>query len=698
MIPITTRQYFQRVELCFSKKSLLFLFLITSLIGRSQVFTGAGGAIQDNGNDTYFTLGVSGLNPANIDSVFGLEQVCFTITHPAVTELYIYLQSPNGVMVNLTLGSSSSGADFANTCFDNASGNSITLGTSPYTGTYAPVSYLGRFNTGVPGNGNWTLIVHDGFPGNNAGAVVSWSLKFGNAPAHPVIFNSSNLPIVFINSTQPITETESAATIGIVDNGANRNNLTDPHNNYNGKVGINVRGSSTRNFEKKSFSFETQDAVGNPTSNSILGMPPETDWILNACYIDKTLLRNALAFDLSRSMGHYASRYKYVELFQNNEYRGVYMLAERPKHDVNRINIKKMDVDDDVFPDYTGGYILKIDRHDELGWYSQYPGNSASGAKPYFQYIYPRDIDITAAQKNYIQTHMNEFETVMNSASYADPNTGYAKYIDVSSFVDYFIINELSKNVDGYKLSTYMYKENIDQGGKMFIGPVWDYDIAFHNCNYGFAFDPSGWAYQGQVDDYPSPTWWIKLMQDPVFQAKLYCRWNELRQNILSTGALNSYIDATAGLISEARDRNFRQWPIVGAYIYPNPQNQAGANHGTEITDLKTWLVNRINWLDANIAGTCAIGLQEQVAVSDVMIYPNPMQQNTTFSVKLHERADVSLCITDLVGKEVARFLNTNVPSGESTIVFEKNQIRSGVYLYQLQINNSVKTGKLIIL
>jgi spore coat protein CotH/subtilisin-like proprotein convertase family protein len=697
MILISTSQYF-RIELGLAKKGIVFLFFVVAFVAKAQVFNGTGGAIPDNGNDTYFTLPVSGLNPTQIDSTFGLEQVCFTINHPSTSELYIYLQSPSGTMVELTLGSSSSGADFLSTCFNNSSGNSITRATAPYTGTFYPVSYLGRFNTGVSGNGNWNLIVHDGFPGNNAGTLVSWSLQFGTSPAHPVIFNSSNLPIVVINSSQPITELESVATVGIIDNGANRNNITDPKNNYNGKVAINVRGSSTKNFEKKSYSFETQDAVGDPTPNSILGMPSETDWVLNASYLDKTFLRNALAFDLSRSMGHYSSRYKFVEVVENNEYRGMYLLCERPKHNINRINIQKMNANDDVFPDYTGGYIFKIDRPEEAGWYSQLPGLSSNGGKFYFQYVYPKDIEITASQKSYIQGYMNGFETMMNSTTYADPVNGYPKYIDVTSFVDLFIINELSKNVDGYRLSTYMYKDNIDQGGKMFTGPVWDYDIAFHNCNYGISFDPSGWAYQLQVADYPSPTWWIKLMQDPAFINKVYCRWHDLRQNVLDVQTLYSYIDATSATLTEARSRNFRQWPILGAFIFPNPQDQNGATYATEVSDLKNWLANRIAWLDANIGGNCLIGLKEELVDHELKIFPNPMVQSTTFAFKLSEQADVSLCITDLVGKEVARYLNTNVPSGESKIVFEKNQVRSGVYLYQLQINNAIKTGKIIVL
>jgi hypothetical protein len=290
---------------------------------------------------------------------------------------------------------------------------------------------------------------------------------------------------------------------------------------------------------------------------------------------------------------------------------------------------------------------------------------------------------------------MNDFETMMNSASYANMTTGYPAFINVNSFIDYFIVNELGKNVDAYRLSTYVVKESIIKGGKLSMGPVWDFDLAWHNCNYASNVD--GWAYQVQVNDYPSPTWWTRFMQDPNFMNQLRCRWNELRQNILSINYLHGYIDANANAINEAQERNFRQWPVIGAFIYPNPQSQVGASYWSEVTDLKNWLTNRIAWLDANMPGDCAVGIQENVSVSNLKIYPNPMGTSTTFSMKLAESADISLCITDIAGKEVARYLNANTPEGDSKIIVERNQMQAGIYFYQLQINSAVKSGKIII-
>jgi len=679
------------------EKIITISCLLFSLIYKAQTFSGTGGSIQNNGQDTYFTLNVAGLSPSTIDSVFGLAQVCFTINHPDVSELYIYLKSPAGIIVELTLGSSSSGSGFTNTCFEHQNGNSVTLGNSPYTGNYRPVGYLGRFNTGQTGNGTWNLIVHDGFPTTNAGTLISWNLKFGSTVAPPVVLNSSNLPLVFINTTQPITETNSTINMGIVNNGSTRNNLTDPWNGYNNKAQINIRGNTSKNFEKKSFSIETHDALGNELNVPLLGMPAESDWVLGANYLDKTLIRNALTLDLYRSMGHYSSRYKNVELFLNNEYQGVYALMEKPKRNINRVNIAKLDPTDNTLPYVSGGYIIKIDRPSEPGWYSHLAGNCPANSKFFYQYVYPHDSDITASQRNYLQTYVNDFETLMNSANYNDPVNGYPKYIDIDSFIDFFIINELSKNIDGYRLSTYMFKKSNIEGGKLFIGPVWDYDIAWHNCNYNNAFSPIGWTYQLQDNDFPIPTWWLKFMQDPAFTSKLKCRWNSLRQNILNINKLNQYIDSSANVLDESQKRNFKQWPILGAYIWPNPQNQSGANYQSEVTDLKNWITNRISWIDANITGSCDVGLKENSVASNLLVYPNPMDTKTTFSMNLTKNTNISLCITDLVGKEVARFLNTNAPPGESQIIIERNQLPSGIYIYQLEADHVITKGKIVI-
>jgi len=684
------------------KKIIIVFCLFFSFATKAQVFNGAGGVIQNLAHDTYFALSVSGLSPTQIDPTFGIEQVCININHPAVEELNVFLQSPSGNIVELTEGRSCSGINYTNTCFDSRLSASITSGVAPYTGSYKPIGYLGRFNTGQAGNGTWNLIVKDWLINANAGTLISWSITFGNSPSQPVVFSSSNLPIVIMNTTQPISDTKTLISLGIIDNGSpNRNNVTDPFNNYNQKAVITLHGSSTKDFEKKSYNFQASDMSSNSINVSILGMPSENDWELLAPYQDKSLIRIPLTYDLFRKMGHYASRFKNVEVVLNNEYQGIYLLAEKPKRDSNRISVNKLTTlpADNIFPNISGGYIIKIDRPDAPGWFSLFGGTCPTNTHFYYQYDYPKASDITIQQQNYIKSYVDSFETVMNSPSFADPLIGYSKYIHRGSFIDYFIINELSKNVDAYRFSTYMYKDRITHGGKLHIGPVWDYDIAWHNANYNNSFFSYGWQYQMQDTTYPSPKWWGRFMQDTGFVNALYCRWNELRQNILSINYLNNYIDSSASVLNESQQRNFTQWPVLGAYINPNPQNQTNATFLGEVSDLKTWIANRITWLDGAIVGHCSStgGITKNNFDNNFNVYPNPMESTTTFYMRINEDADVSLCIVDLVGKEVNRYLKSHAPPGELKIIFEKKQIPAGIYFYQLQVNDAIKKGKIII-
>ncbi len=685
--------------------SITITSLLFSVGIKAQIYTGTGGNITNDGQETYFNLLVTGLVPAQLDSAFGVEQVCININHPVNRELTISLKSPDGRVVKLLQGSSLSGTNFTNTCLDSRADSSITLTNGPYNGTYKPIGFIGRFNNGQTGNGLWKLIVKDFQDNANAGSLLSWSISFGNSPSKPVIFTSSNLPIVFINTgNQSISDSEILANMGIIDNGAGqRNDTIDNRNNYNGKTMIHIRGNTSKNFDKKSYALETHDISGNDLNVSLLGMPAESDWVLTASYTDKTLIRNPIAYDLFREMGHYSPRYKNVELVINNEYKGVYEFMEKPKRNNSRVDISKLQPDENLYPDITGGYIIKIDRPDEDGWYSLIGGNSQNNSSFYYQYVYPKDVDITVPQKNYIQYFMDTVETVINSASYADPANGYRKYLDVESFIDFFIINELSKNVDAYRLSTFLYKDNISYGGKLHIGPVWDYDIAWHNADYGNAFSPAGWEYQTAVNDYPSPAWWGRFLQDSYFLNKLACRWQELRQGILENTYLNNYIDAGANLLNEAQQRNFTQWPTMGAYISPNPQNQYNADYMGEVLDLKNWITARTAWMDANITGLCTVGIQDiELAENSVQPFPNPFTNDLNIVYKVPEniaagmQAKVKIELINVLGDIIQLIFNGNKNSGTYQENIAMPQLASGVYFIKMSVNSIVFYQKVV--
>jgi subtilisin-like proprotein convertase family protein len=670
--------------------------LVFSFYSKAQVFTGTGGAILNNGQDTYFNLAVTGL-PTQLDSTFGIEKICISINHPALEELYIYLESPGGTLIQLTAGNSMSGTTYTNTCFDSRVDSSVTQVNSPYSGTYKPMGYLGRFNNGQLANGTWKLVVHDYLAFVNSGSVMNWDIAFGNSPPKAVTFTSSNLPIITINTgTQTIVDTDILVNMGIIYNGpGQRNHPGDSPNNYNAKTTIHIHGNSTRNFEKKSFTLETRDMAGAVLNASLLGMPAENDWDLIAPYQDKSLAREPLTYDLYRQMGHYSARFRNVEVMINNEYRGVYMLMEKTKRDSNRIDISKLTPTDNTSPDVTGGYIIKIDRPEAPGWNSLLSGNSPTGSHFYYQYVYPKDSDITTPQKDYIKSVLDNFETVMNASYFADPATGYQKYIDESSFIDFFIMNELSKNVDAYRLSTYLYKDKVTHGGKLCIGPVWDYNIAWHNCNYGDSFDPMGWEFQTQDTLHPSPMWWSRFFQDSNFMDKVYCRWHSLRSTILNANHLNAYIDSIAGVLNESQQRNFTQWPILGTYIYPNPQSQSNATYQSEINDFKTWIANRIPWLDANINGTCqSVGIEEQLALASPSMncFPNPFSNNLSITYKIPENlslpAQVKIELINLIGDKILLLSNTDKTAGTYKEESTMPQLGAGMYMVKLSINN----------
>jgi subtilisin-like proprotein convertase family protein/spore coat protein CotH len=683
------------------KKILTLLFISSCIIGSAQSFSGNGGPIQNNGVETYFPCQVASLSPSNIDSVFGLQQVCINVSHPHVEELYIYLLSPSGMTVEISQGSSCSGQDYDSTCFNSGAASPITATVAPYKGTYRPIGNLGRFNNGQSAIGTWTLVVKDYLAFVNSGTLVSWSMDFGNNPGKPVFLSSTNLPIIIINTNGlVINDSKQTVNFSVIYNGPGQlNHPTDAKNNFDGKAVIHIRGNSTKDFEKKAFAIELRDNTNNKVDAPLLGMPAESDWEMIAEYQDKTLMRIPFTYQLARKMGKYAARTKNVEVIVNGEYRGVYALSEKIKRDPNRLDIRKLSNNDNSMPFISGGYILKIDRPEAPGWYSLLPGNSQNNTHFFYQYDEPKDSVITSQQKTYIQNCMNNFETVMNSANYKDPVNGYPKYIDVNSCVDVFLINEMSKNVDAYRLSAYIYKKDQSQGDKLFMGPVWDYDIAWHNCNYADTFDPWGWVYQLQDTAHPAPMWWTKFMQDSSFVNLVTCRWKSLRQNILSNNSMYAYIDSVANELSAAESRNFRQWPILGMYIFPNPQNQVNATYASEVADLKTWINNRTAWIDGTLqnASCKTVGINElEGSENTVEVYPNPSPGSTTFKINLAQASRVSLSITDGLGRLVSQVTEEDRPSGENKIVLNRNSLEDGIYFYHLKINDVTKAGKVI--
>ena len=405
------------------------------------------------------------------------------------------------------------------------------------------------------------------------------------------------LPQVYLNTnSQEIPdEPKIIAEISI----ENKGEIT-----YEGLIGIEIRGQSSQMFPKKQYGFETRDSANEDIDVSLLGLPEEEDWILHAPYSDKSLIRNALIYDLSRDIGRYASRLVFVELILNNTYDGLYILMEKLKRDKYRIDINKLKSDENEGEDLTGGYILKLDKEDSYNQLNSFtstirPPNSINNQQIRFVFDTPNEEDITDEQRNYIKSYINSFENTLNSNQFSDLENGYSKYINVDSFIDFFILNELSNNVDGYRLSTWLVK---DKNELLSIGPIWDFNLAFGNANYcgGERYDV--WAYKFNErcsqDFWQIPFWWNRFMEDPNFKNLLQQRWNTLRNYELSEDVILSKIDNYINLFesSGSREANFRRWQILGEYVWPN--NFIGGSYPDEINYLKEWISNRLAGLD----------------------------------------------------------------------------------------------------
>jgi len=422
----------------------------------------------------------------------------------------------------------------------------------------------------------------------------------------PLIFTNSNLPIVVINTNGQSIQDDPRiiCDMGIIDNGfGNMNSINDPYNNYNGKISIEYRGSSSQSFPKKPYALETQDSIGNNNNVSLLGMPVENDWILYAPYSDKALMRNFLTFDLGRKMGNYSPRTVYCELVINGDYKGIYILMEKIKRDNDRVDIAKLDFDDNAGDSLTGGYIVKIDKYTGTGgtdWTSNFP--DIAGGPMEIQYHYPEASNMSIQQLDYIEHFIDSFEYALAGPNFTDSLIGYSKYIDVNSFIDLYIINELSKNIDGYRLSTYMYKDRDDNGGKLTMGPFWDYNLAYGNADYCSGGITSGWEVDGGCGG-DNPFWFERLLDDTTYQNKLKCRWEYFRARSLHQDTLFNFIDSVAFYLDDAQQRNFQKWNILGNYVWPN--YYVGNTYQDELNFFKNWIGDRITWLDNNLGGTC---------------------------------------------------------------------------------------------
>ncbi|NBA85486.1 T9SS type A sorting domain-containing protein [Emticicia sp. CRIBPO] len=473
--------------------------------------------------------------------------------------------------------------------------------------------------------------------------------------------DSTNLPI-FILDTQGqaiIDDPKTMTRLKVIHNKNGKYNKPgDAPNEYDGFAGFEYRGSSSQDFPKKPFGFELWDERENDIKAGFFGMPKESDWILYPSYNEKSLMHNTLTMRIARKMGMYASRTQYVEVIVNGSYEGVYVLMEKIKRDKDRVNIAKLEPTSTSGDDLTGGYIIKIDKNTgtNLGtWESKYP--NPGNVRNFSAFFYEAPKEITELQKTYIRDYVGKFEDVMFSKDFADPTAGYAKYIDVKSFYMMFILNEFSKNVDGYRISTFLYKDKDSKGGKLTMGPPWDYDIAYGNAEYceGWRSELFAFRYNDicPKDTWLVPFWWERLISDPVFVGQMRAEYFKLRESggILDYASIVKEIDQMAAEINEAQKRNFKKWPVLGKYTWPSPQ-PVPATWELEVKELKDWIQARLTWLDKNLPAQYT-ALENSSPKVDLKAYPNPFLDTISLRFTSEKEGNAPLEFFDLQGKMI---------------------------------------------
>ena len=395
-------------------------------------------------------------------------------------------------------------------------------------------------------------------------------------PAGAAAQNDERLkvPIVLIDAPQEIVdEPKRTATMRVFD--------TQRHEDYNGHVGIELRGFGSQKHPKKSYGFETRELSGKDRNVSLLGMPKDEDWVLIANYRDESLLRNHVAYAASRWLGRYAARTQFVEVVVNGTYEGVYLLAEDLKLTDSRVAVDDTDV--------SGGYVLEM------------VTTERTRGKRFFTtpvkhqpvvYKDPNSKEISYGRAAWIRDYVGRCERRLYGNRFTDPRRGYRHCLDMDAAVDYLLLNELFRNAAVFWFSTYMHK---GVRGKLVLGPIWDFDLSIGNSDAVTPNQRVGWQYDA------SP-WAERLYADPAFRRRMATRWQELRKRGIQHYLTRTIERGVTQLTGGPQERNFSRWPTFERGKNRGPRDprtgRLPANHGEAVGYLKWWIAERIRWID----------------------------------------------------------------------------------------------------
>jgi hypothetical protein len=410
---------------------------------------------------------------------------------------------------------------------------------------------------------------------------------------HPNVLSfRSTLPVMVLEThgrNSPIGQRSSSVFVHLFDPGHGKTALTNKPT-LTTRASFRVRGSSSSGFPKSGYALNTLDEFDRDRDLEILGLPADSDWVLYApSALEPVLIHNPFVHQLSREMGHYSPRTRFLEVFvlrgsgrlRESYYQGIYVLQEKIKLGKNRVAVPKLGPDDLQEPNITGSYLLKFDRlgPDESGVFGD--GN------PGMVFVDPKEelirLPQRRLQRRYIMSYIEEFENVLNGTNWLDPQKGYRAYFDVEAGIDFHLLEVLSGNVDAMVLSTHFYKP---RNGRITFGPHWDFDRALGSTD-GRDADPAHW----NTGRFFEGRWWPRLFRDPDFWQRWVDRWQERRKNHFSNTNFHRLAWELTTQIQEAVPREYARWNT----------NPRGGSHKAEVNLMLEWLSNRVAFIDRQL-------------------------------------------------------------------------------------------------
>ena len=472
-----------------------------------------------------------------------------------------------------------------------------------------------------------------------------------------------DLPIIFVDTKgkcldNKVTE-KIPATMKVLD--GQTNNVADSASGTPYDIGIKVRGQSSALFPKPGYSIEIRDEKGEGTDVSMFGLPPSDDWVLHGPYVDKSMLRNALAHWLFRQAGRYSPRTKHFDLYINGVYRGVYVLIEKIKRGKYRVDVSKLKETDVSGDDVTGGYIWAFDKTGTntggagSGSVNDEGFSTSDGLNVILHY--PKKDKIQKEQEDYLKKYLNDLEALFKNGG---SGNGYENYVDVGSALDYVLHQEVTNNADSYWCSFFLHKPKDSKGGKVTLGPPWDFNLAMSNGTspenggnnggnnggwngggWGGGFGMGGFGSSGttgwqiensqksgqgfMMSSLMAPKWLLGMWKDNTYQSELKARWAELRSGVWHTKTLDAYLDSMKTYLKNAADRNFKRWPNLGKAsgqndADPEPMKYCNGSSGGgmgmamggynattwdgEVEHLRKKMKERMAWMDEQLGFT----------------------------------------------------------------------------------------------